>query len=132
MGAGLRQDYGAAPASGTGQAMEQMNQVIIGDLQTGRGSASNGHCGVDNFTLVDGEKAYTDDAFWLETHRLNRLFLRHNADQLLQGPRQFKNCSACAAKGNPNQTHSKAQTICPSHKSHHLRLQAQQDEHINE
>lgn len=102
--------HGIAIGCLTDQAGEHYNQLVKHDVTAGQGSATNGHMSA-KISLIDGMPVFKDNKFWLEMHRLHRIFFQHNNRFLAQTPRRYLQCGRCGAAGHGKNQWDK----CPQH-----------------
>ena len=91
--------YGIPPSKLTDQAGEGANQTVKCDISGGQGSVTNRQMSTET-TVVEGKEAYSNNKWWLESHRLQRIFLKHNLKNMIYKKRQFKKCSRCGQSGH--------------------------------
>ena len=107
--------YGVPPSELTDQAGEGANQTVKCDISGGQGSVTNRHMSPE-ITVIEGQNAYTDNKWWLESHRLQRIFLKHNLKNVIYKKRSFKKCGRCGLSGHSkNQVDPKTKRKCPLH-----------------
>ena len=96
----------------TDQASEQYNQLVKHDVACGHGSAANGRMS-SKVTYLEGnpKPAYSDNKFWIEIHRLHRIFVKHNSKWFNYKPRNFRKCPRCGNSDHTGYEH----TECPKH-----------------
>lgn len=90
----LWEAYGIPIGCLTDQAGEQYNQLVKADITAGQGSSTNGRMSAATEEW-NGKKAYTNNKFWLEMHRLYRIFFNHSSSIFNRKPRAFKTCPVC-------------------------------------
>ena len=93
----LYQEHGVSIGCLTDQAGEQFNQLVKSDITPGQGSGTNGQMSSESEEW-NGKDAYTNNKFWLEIHRLFRIFFKHNSTAYNKKARAFKLCSTCNSR----------------------------------
>jgi len=95
----------------TDQAGEQYNQLVKHDITPGQGSSTNGQMSA-KVVQVEGKPAYSSNKFWLEVHRLLRVFFVLSSDFFQSQSREFKKCGRCGGPGHAKNQYDR----CPEHR----------------